>query len=437
MSSQNFSAKARQIQGFVNRVAEKLSRESGFVQRQSKMNGVVFAQTLLVGWLKNAQASLEMLSKRARELGVEITAQGIGKRFTAEAVEYWQQMFEYCLHHFQSQATLEIPLLQQFKGVFLVDSTQVSLPKALADKWKGAGGHASPAALKMHLQFEFLSGQVSAMQLSAGASGDSAAPMTLESGSLALFDLGYFTLQRLTELEQQQVFFISRLRPNLTLFERADTQTALDLEAFCQTFVGDTFETVLYVGANERLPLRVLFARCSPAVAEARRRKANATAQRKGRQYSQHYLNLLAWSLFVTNVPQTRLTLPQVLQLYRLRWQIELLFKLCKSHLHLDSVQGCGEHRILCQLYARLILFLLLCDLVSSSRWQFHSELSFVKAFHLFSDYADRFGNLLNASPSRFALCLLDLKEDFLRFARTTPRKKSPSTLAALLDLSP
>ena len=245
-----------------------------------------------------------------------------------------------------------------------------------------------------------------------------------------LFDLGYFTIKRFQHIQQQHAFFISRLRPNTLLFEDQHNPTPLDLEAFCHALKVDTYETTLFLGAHAHFPVRVGFCRCPQRVIAERRRKALLTAKRKGRTCSDKYLTLLEWSIFITNVPQTHLTLPQVIQLYGIRWQIELLFKLCKSQLHLDCVQGCGENRILCQLYARLIVFVLLCDLVSAFRLGDKGELSLVKSFNLFSDFADRLIAAFNSSIASLAHLLLNLKDDFLRFARKTQRKKSPSTLA-------
>lgn len=430
MSLQEFTSKAQKLSDFVDRVAEKLSYETGFVQRRSKMTGSVFAKSILTGWLKQPQASLEMLCKRVADFGVKISPQGLGKRFNREAVVYLQGLLQHCLHEFQSKQRLEIPLLQQFKSIYLIDSTQVALPQALVKQWVGSGGHASASALKMHLTFDFLRGNVSAIDLTHGASADSQHSIVAEAGSLYLFDLGYFTINRFKHIQQQHAFFISRLRPNTLLFDQQHSTTPLDLGAFCHALKTDTYETTLFLGAHDHFPVRVVFCRCPQAVIEERRRKALATAKRKGRTYSDLYLTLLEWSIFITNVPHTRLTLPQVIQLYGIRWQIELLFKLCKSHLHLDSVQGCGENRILCQLYARLIVFVLLCDLVSAFRLDHMGELSLVKSFHLFSDFADRLIAAFNGSIAALAHLLLHLKDDFLRFARKTKRKKSPSTLA-------
>ena len=60
--------------------ANRLARESGFVQRDSKLGGAKFAQTLVFGWLANPAATLEELAQTAATLGVAITPQGLDQR---------------------------------------------------------------------------------------------------------------------------------------------------------------------------------------------------------------------------------------------------------------------------------------------------------------------------------------------------------------------
>ena len=46
------------LQQVVTTTANQLARETGFVQRASKLTGTAFVQTLLFGWLNNLQATL-------------------------------------------------------------------------------------------------------------------------------------------------------------------------------------------------------------------------------------------------------------------------------------------------------------------------------------------------------------------------------------------
>jgi hypothetical protein len=100
-----------------------------------------------------------------------------------------------------------------------------------------------------------------------------------------------------------------------------------------------------------------------------RRRKAKANAQRKGRTLSAEKLTWLQWNVYITNVPQTMLTFDQTVLLYRLRWQIELLFKLWKSEAQLDRVAGRLRERVLCEIYAKLIGMVVFQYLSAPVRW--------------------------------------------------------------------
>ncbi|MFN8503611.1 MAG: transposase [Kouleothrix sp.] len=66
-------------------------------------------------------------------------------------------------------------------------------------------------------------------------------------------------------------------------------------------------------------------------------------------------LALAAWSVFVTTIPPDGLTVTEALVLARARWQIELLFKLWKSHGQIDLVRDVQPWRVLCELYGRLL----------------------------------------------------------------------------------
>ena len=74
-------------------VAVLAGRESGLVQRVRKLSGDIFAQTLVFGWLKNPQATLEELSQTASALGVEVSPQAIDQRFGQPAAVCLKKCF--------------------------------------------------------------------------------------------------------------------------------------------------------------------------------------------------------------------------------------------------------------------------------------------------------------------------------------------------------
>ena len=85
-------------------------------------------------------------------------------------------------------------------GVYLLDSTTIPLPAALADVWRGCGGSttgAGRAALKVQVRWEVVRGTLDGIRRSAGRESDARAERArtpLPAGALRVADLGYFDL---------------------------------------------------------------------------------------------------------------------------------------------------------------------------------------------------------------------------------------------------
>jgi hypothetical protein len=134
------------LQELLTSVADRIAGETGFVRRESKLGGAEFGQTLVFGWLANAEATLNELAQTAATLGVAITAQGLDQRFTAPAAECLRQILETAVGLVVSAPPL-VPILQRFGGVYIQDSTAITLPEVLAEQWQGCGnaqGRARP-----------------------------------------------------------------------------------------------------------------------------------------------------------------------------------------------------------------------------------------------------------------------------------------------------
>ncbi len=75
--------------------------------------------------------------------------------------------------------------------------------------------------------------------------------------------------------------------------------------------------------------------------------------------------------ILVTNVAAARRSVEALLVLARLRWQIELLFKLWKSQGQVDESRSAKPYRILCEVYAKLIAMVLQHWVLMTSCWQY------------------------------------------------------------------
>ena len=438
MPKHDYKVESQQLQMFLDTYAQHMGRASGFEQRRSKLGSAQFAQTLVLSCLQQPEASLNQMVQWSQDLGVSITAQALDQRLTDRAVAFLSGLVGRAVQHFHRPSKLSVATLAQFSSVTIVDSTQVTLPDCLQTCFAGSGGNAAQASVKFHVSFDYLAGQVKALEAVPGRSPDQKCRLhrhAVPTNSLQLFDLGYFEQTVLSDIAGAPAYFVCRLHPQVGVYETADAPGALNLAALVTDLVGDQYEFSGYVGHTTRLLVRILLRRLPASVVEERRRKARANAQRRGKAHSQAYLTLLEWQILLTNVPAEQLAFEQVMALYPIRWHIELVFKVWKSQAKLAAVGQWRPQRVLCHLYARLLTVVLFHWLVAPWRLGEWGELSLPKAFQVLQRHAPRFVQVIGAQWHGLATLLETMSGDFRRFARKDKRQQSPSSLQAFIQL--
>lgn len=435
MFTKDCNVKSTEIQGLLTTTSQKAGQSSGFVQRRSKMDGEQFIQTMVLGCAQKAHMSLSELAQVSTKLGVDISGPGLDQRIDPEAVKMLQEVLQQSLQQLTGGKRLDIRLLQRFSAVYLTDSTQMELPAGLAGEFPGSGGDASPAALKLQVMFEYLTSSFRGIEIGPGNQPDQKCRLHLlhsQPGALHLFDLGYFNQRHLSELDRAQAFFITRLDRCTALFNPEQPELRLALLPLLRNCSEDRLEVHVQLGRQVHLSVRVLFQRMPPSMVEERRRKAIWRMKKKGHTPTQEYLELLEWNFFVTNVPADWLSFDQILLLYTLRWQIELVFKLWKSQAGLDTLGPWRKERLLAQMYARLIGLVLFFALSAPFRCPSNRELSLPKAFTAFQEALPDFIRSIARNWRAFRLVLKRLFSHWLRFDLKTQRRKSPSTFTLL-----
>ncbi len=86
----------------------------------------------------------------------------------------------------------------------------------------------------------------------------------------------------------------------------------------------------ILIGSKYQLKVRLVAVRLPDEVAAERKRKAKTDRHTKV-NHSQEYYERLGWCIFITNVPLEILSSQEVIEVYRLRWRIEIIFKVWKS----------------------------------------------------------------------------------------------------------
>jgi hypothetical protein len=350
---------AAALRHVLTEVPAGLARETGFCRRRSKLTAALFVQTTVLGWLAHPAGSLHQLTQTAADCGLSLSPQGLAQRFTPAAAALLQGVLAAAVQTVVAADPVAVGLLARFPAVVVMDSSTVALPDALAAVWAGCGGRVAQggqAALKLTVRLDLCRGTLDGPLLSAGRRQDRTTPLQAEplpARGLRITDLGFWSLDVLGDIADQDAYFLSRL-PLQTVVFAADGER-LDLAAWLGRQKRRRLSVAVTLGVADRLPARLLAARVPHRVAEARRTAIRAEARREGKPPSARKLALADWTLLVTNAPPATLTIREALVLARARWQIELLFKLWKNEGHIDEWRSGDPDRILCEVYAKLI----------------------------------------------------------------------------------
>jgi hypothetical protein len=196
------------MQHVLTSAAEAADAQLHYTKRpdRAKFTASTLVQTLVLGWLAHPDATVEQLSQSAARLGVEASPQAIDQRFSFATATLLRSVLNSSLQHAISSDGVAIPILQRFTAVRIHDGTTITLPDQLREQWQGCGGSTqlgTCAALKCGVQFDLLTGTLTALDLVNGRTHDAALPCQhacLPKGSLRLADLGFYDLSVLATL---------------------------------------------------------------------------------------------------------------------------------------------------------------------------------------------------------------------------------------------
>jgi len=412
--------------------AKRLGRTSGFIQRQRKVTGSSFAQTLVFGWQSNPQASLEELCQSACASGVTISPQGLQERLNSpQAARFMKELLEKAVSYVVTSEGKHQDLLSRFTGVYIQDSTIIELPLVLRDLWAACGNqNGKKAGLKVQTILNYQQGDLSLQLAQAKQHDCPLQKLDLPSGSLRLADIGYFKVANFKQLTQQGVWWLSRLPARVGIWDGGKVQHIAEFLAQQTT---DTVDLNIELSA-QCLPCRLIAVRVPSEVAQKRQQRAKEEARQRPHKLRTTTLDLCEWTIIVTNLDAEQLSLEEALILLRLRWQIELLFKLWKQILTVDEWRSHHPWQILTEVYTKLLIALVQHWICVISCWQ-DPRRSLVKATFLLRKHAFHLLGALSQFPKLIDV-LTQIVQQMPR-CLIQKRKSRPATFQLLgLDYS-
>lgn len=369
------------------------------------MTGAGFAQALVLGGLAHPEGTRKQLHHQATQAGLQVSVQGLDQRFSPKSVTFMRRLLEAGMSQ-MVQSESKGCILPQFNGVYIIDCTRLV--------WATFG-------VKMAVRLELQQGRLEANLMDLKQN-DQRAPVIdypLPQAALHLNDLGLFKLKRLHDWSEQGIYWLVRYKAGICLSDLEGQRLALKTlltgnEALCQQ---------VYIGSGQDKVLAEL--RAAPLSGEAltkRRARLKEQARLDQRPLSERQQAVADWILYLTNIPD--LTFAQAQILARTRWQIELLFKLWKSHGKVLVSRSADPIRQQCEGYAKLLGVLIAHWVLLVAGWQ-PQCLSALDALRILRSHITIFHQAL-AHLSRFHSFFRCLNRDLAYASPPSKRRKNP-----------
>ena len=434
---------------FVAKPFCQLANQTGWRKRASKIDPFEFLVSLIFGQLS---ASRQTLSSQAQALTEPVTRQALDQRFNARTVEYVQAAFAHVLAqtlgwsaaHPQAEA-----LRANFAALYLLDSTSFGCSETLKDLFPGCGGDGSAASVKVLLRYELIAGRLEPLQVLAGKRSDQGqalwAAARLKANQLQLQDKGFYAAKAWQAAEQSGAALLMPLPHSLTLWlspGAGQPEELLDLAAvLAASRENQVAWSGLQVGkpGHRAGPLRLVAFRLHPESAGRQRQGLRESMRTQGRTPSAKALQLAGWLLLLTNAPEAKLPAAMMSYVYRLRWQVELIFRQAKSVLRLDKTESEDPYRVQSEIWARLICACLLFSWhaqASAECWRRHAcEASFEKLIRMMQHWGHTLARAFLGGPDTLRQTLRTLWDQLLVNARKGRQKSRPTTWENLFNL--
>ncbi len=370
------------VKFYTPELVERVARETGFVQRESMLGGIEFLGVMTQGLFAKPDSSLSQMSAMARDLNpeVKISKQGFDDRINEHGVAFLKKMLSKAMELSTSKLIdAEIPeLLNNFSKAQLLDSTYIQLPGNVSSIWRGTGGDSSKAGMKLQLMIDYKSGKYESIVTTDGVTPDQKymgqAIKLIGTNELLIYDLGYFKQEYMMDISEKESYFISRFNYQVALYVEVEDETSgkkelrrFHLEKELKKLDGqkkDFHEFELWIMKSGRcLKIRLIVEKVPNKVLEERRKKAKRKSRKRKRKRSSEYLYFQSWNLYNTNIQKEKICARKVILLYKIRWQVEIVFKSWKSHHGLEYLKGKRAERIECFMYGRLIMIVIMCFL--------------------------------------------------------------------------
>lgn len=304
--------------------------------------------------------------------GITITKQSLDERLNKKAVLFIKQLLDEALNKF-TKDSISLNIFDCFTKVKIKDSTAFQLPSNMSHLYPGNGGASSAATARIQFEYDLKTNQVEDLQVQSVKTNDyNNAKETIdniEKGELIIRDLGYVTLDILEQINKKEAYYLNRIQMRTAIYEKKNGKyERLSFKSIEKTLRKNNMPYLVkdvYIGCRRYMPTRVIFTLVPEDKKQERLKRQLRKAERRGHKPHTGVLETVGLNIFITNTKEAQLPASELYNVYRLRWQIELIFKSWKQICQINQLKKTQVARCEIFIFTQLLWILLNWSILS------------------------------------------------------------------------
>jgi len=216
---------------------------------------------------------------------------------------------------------------------------------------------------RVHVSYELSTGRVSGVELTDASEGERLTRAVAGEGDLVIVDRGYQGRAPLAEVRQSGAHILLRFHPGSLPLEAPEGLRLSPLRAARSLSIGQTLDIPVRTVPTKNAPAvqgRLVVLKKTESQAQKDLKRLKQRAKEDGRDIGEDALQASRFVFLFSTLAQEQADARQILEIYRLRWQIEMLFKKVKGIVSLGETAA--KDFALCEamILSQLIVLLLI-----------------------------------------------------------------------------
>jgi hypothetical protein len=320
---------------------EQGAKSTGALVRRRVVTSADLLLRLILVYALGGLSLRETAAWAARAFGLCLTDSALDYRFL-HAVGWLQHLVARMLQaRVHEQAARGVALR-------LIDATVLTEPGSKGTDWR------------LHLTYDPAVATIVGVDFTGPHEGEHIARAAGVAGDLIVGDraYGHASDVRVTEARQLLCLFRAHLQ-NLAVADLEGQR--LDPAALLDAADRGQYEHAVLLPERgyEPVAVRLVLVPLTPEQAGRAREKLRKQAQKKGKAPQELTLRLAGYFCCITTLTPEQASLEALVLWYRVRWQVELLIKRCKSLLHFDRLAKARPELIALQVWAHVLVAIL------------------------------------------------------------------------------